>query len=132
MPESIWDLVGKLMYILGLLGVVPEADIKDALNHLEKEFQRALKGPLWALVLHEPTGGRDHDDTVCVGVFTSRHGAVMHLLHALEGAAWFTEEARQEIVNSSGLSRFRPADFEDNSDVTYTIMPVLDGLDPKP
>lgn len=132
MPESFWDLVGRLSYIISILGVGDPQKPKEEIEELRARFEKMMKGRLWIVTMREPTGGRDFDELVCLGVFTSRHFAAMSLAELIEKEPWFSDELRQELFSESGTYTLRTDDLEDcDDDIVYTIMPVARGMDPK-
>lgn len=131
MPESIWDLIGRLSYIISILGIGDPEGPKNEIEQIRARFEKVL-GPnaLFAVHRHCDTGGRDWPDAVCLGVFTSRHAAARYLW---TNAVGITAEDFQHL--SDGVTNeLRVGDTDDEASIdvtTYTILPVMHGVDPK-
>jgi len=131
MPESIWDLIGRLSYIISILGVGDPQGPKEEIERLQTQLEKVLgANALFALHRRMNTGGRDWPEQVVLGVFTSRFAAAQYLLAhnvgiTAEECQWITDGVTDE---------FRVGDTDDETSIdvtTYTIMPVMHGTDPK-
>jgi len=133
MLESIWDLISRLSYIISILGFRDSAGIKEEIETLRSALETVLRGTLWVVTAYEPRT-RDYDENVCLGVFTSKHGAARYLSAQLAEESWFSDEVRRRIHEApgSGFVKIRSTDFDEAAgDITYSIMPVMHGMDPK-
>jgi len=135
MPENFWDIISKLLYLCSISRPENTAYIKDAMGALHGQLELKLgKGQLYAVHRHEPVGGRDFPEAVILGVFTSRHFAVEYLIGLLiervkHSSGGITPE---DIAALRAGQDFWTLDPDDRECSRYTVMPVMNGLDPKP